>query len=110
VLVHGAETLAAAGRRGLAGGVSPSHALGLGSPDDVSGVALPESVGREWGSWNRGDSPGLRVSLGLASDPTDAGVSPGDLQHNERNKQPCCSLEAVAYSSYCNMVEWFWWD
>jgi len=20
------------------------------------------------------------------------------------------SLEAVAYSSYCNTVEWFWWD
>jgi len=20
------------------------------------------------------------------------------------------SLEAVTYSSYCNMVEWFWWD
>jgi len=25
---------------------------------------------------------------------------------------PCAvlSLEAVAYSSYCNTVEWFWWD
>jgi len=22
----------------------------------------------------------------------------------------CDYLEAVAYSSYCNTVEWFWWD
>jgi len=27
-------------------------------------------------------------------------------------RDPCAvlSLEVVAYSSYCNMVEWFWWD
>jgi len=32
----------------------------------------------------------------------------GFLSH--RDSYVVVSLEAVAYSSYCNTVEWFWWD
>jgi len=32
----------------------------------------------------------------------------GFLSHSD--PYAVISLEAVAYSSYCNTVEWFWWD
>jgi len=32
----------------------------------------------------------------------------GFLSH--RDSYAVISLEAVAYRSYCNTVEWFWWD
>jgi len=32
----------------------------------------------------------------------------GFLSHWDANA--VLSLEVVAYSSYCNTVEWFWWD
>jgi len=28
----------------------------------------------------------------------------------DKNPIAVINLEAVAYSSYCNTVEWFWWD
>jgi len=37
-------------------------------------------------------------------------IGPADRVSSHWDPYIVISLKAVAYSSYCNMVEWFWWD
>jgi len=37
-------------------------------------------------------------------------IGPADWVLPHRDPYAVISLEAVAFSSYCNTVEWFWWD
>jgi len=37
-------------------------------------------------------------------------IGPADWVFVTLGPLRCDYLEVVAYSSYCNTVEWFWWD
>jgi len=37
-------------------------------------------------------------------------IGPADWAFVNWDPYAVISLEVVAYSSYCNTVEWFWWD